>query len=178
MKLYFARHGLTDGNEGKGISKDEKSVYDEPLNAKGIEQAQALAEELKDIHFDTIISSPLKRTRQTAEIINRYHNIPIKLDVSWSEIRADGYVDADTWRDLFDFDKDIQIENGETLKAFFARVRSGIDKLKIEYAGKTVLVVSHGGPQHVLNAYANNLPLKGNMRINPMRTGEFREFEL
>jgi broad specificity phosphatase PhoE len=180
MKLYFIRHGQTDGNAGNILSRHDNSaeVYDEGLNDKGYEQAQELAKKLRDSHFDAIISSPLKRARQTAEIINQYHNLPITSDNSWSEIAADSYIDADTWRDLFDASKDIRTENGENLKDLFARVRNAIEKLKSEFAGKTVLVVSHGGPQHVLYAYANNLPLSGNMRISPMRTGEYRIYEL
>ena len=145
---------------------------------KGLNKLRKLAEELKDIKFDTIISSPLKRARQTAEIINKYHNLTIKIDDSWLERKADSYIDASIWQDLFDFDKNIQIENGESLNNFFARIYQAIDSLQNEYNKKSVLVVSHGGPQHALYAYANKLPLSGNMRVRPMKNGECRVYEL
>ena len=175
MKLYFARHGQTDGNASNGKAT---VIYDEPLNEKGIEQAEDLAKELKDIKFDAIISSPLKRAYQTAEIINKYHNLPIKASDTWLERKADSYIDANIWQDLFDFDKNIQIENGESLNDFFDRIYEAIDNLKNEFAGKSVLVVSHGGPQHALYSYANKLPLSGDMRISPMRNCEYRLYEL
>lgn len=175
MKLYFARHGQTDGNASNGKAA---AAYDEPLNHKGIEQAEALAEELKDVKLDAITSSSLKRARQTAEIVNRHHNLFIRVADSWAERKANSYIDANIWQDLFDFDKNIQIENGESLSDFFARIYEAIDKLKSEYSGKSVLVVSHGGPQHALYAYANKLPLAGNMRLSPMRNGESRLYEL
>jgi broad specificity phosphatase PhoE len=175
MKLYFARHGQTDGNASNGKVAME---YDEPLNKIGVEQAEDLAKKLKGIQFDAIASSPLMRTLQTAEIINKNHNLPIKLDDSWAELKANSYIDVNVWQDLFDFDKNVQIENSETVKDFFSRIYGAIDKLKREYSDQTVLVVSHGGPQHALYAYAHKLPLTGNLRISPMRTGDYRVFEL
>lgn len=177
MKLYFVRHGQTNANanmtNGQSIAE-----FDEPLNEKGTQQAELLAKELKDIEFDTIISSPLKRASQTAKIVNQYHHLPIHEDPVWHERRADTYIDANSWQDLFDFDKNITIENSESLSDFFDRVYSAIDGLKAKYKDKTVLVVSHGGVQHALYAYSNNLPHKGNMRISPMMNCEWRLYEL
>lgn len=74
MKLYFARHGRTDANANSPISGE----IDEPLNSEGTIQANDLAELLGDVHFDAIITSPLKRAYQTAEIVDKYHNISIR----------------------------------------------------------------------------------------------------
>lgn len=66
MKFYVVRHGQTDWNaEGRIQGKT-----DIELNETGIEQARQLKELIKDYNIDLIISSPLKRTRKTAEIIN------------------------------------------------------------------------------------------------------------
>lgn len=176
MKLYFVRHGQTNANvsmtNGQSIAE-----FDEPLNQKGIQQAERLAKDLKDIEFDAIISSPLKRAIQTAEIVNRYHHLPIKEDDAWRERQADTYIDANSWQDLFDFDKNITVKNSESLQDFFNRVYSAIDDVKTKYKNKTILVVSHGGVQHVLYAYSNKLPHKGNMRISPMTNCEWRLYE-
>ena len=174
MKLYFVRHGQTDAN---GSSKSV-SELDEPLNDVGIDQAKELADQLKDVKFDKIISSPYKRSTQTAEIINEYHKLPTEIDGIWSEIRTGRYLDPTTWNELFDFDKNIQIENGESLDDFFNRVDMAIENLKNDHPDKTLLLVSHGGVQHVLYANVNKLPRKGNMRISPMRTCELRIYDL
>ena len=63
MKLYVIRHGEVDVN-AKGLLNGRN---DSILNAKGIKQASEI---LKNIHFDFIICSPLKRTIETAKIIN------------------------------------------------------------------------------------------------------------
>ena len=60
MKLFFVRHGQTDAN-ARMVGGQFIQELDEPLNQIGIEQANELAEQLKDMEFDAIISSPLKR---------------------------------------------------------------------------------------------------------------------
>jgi broad specificity phosphatase PhoE len=151
---------------------------DEPLNQAGIQQAKELAEQLKEIKLDAIISSPLKRAYQTAELVNAHHNLPIIVDDVWRERQAEIYIDIDSWNDLFDFDKNIPVENGESLNQFFERIYTAIDSLKNKYNDKTILVVSHGGVQHALYAYAHALPLSGNIRISPMKNCEYRVYEL
>ncbi len=177
MKLYFARHGNTDANPRSAVSKDSGEI-DEPLNQEGIQQANDLAEELKDIHFDAIITSPMKRARETTEIVNKYHNLPIDISAVWRERGIGTYTDLETWNNLFDFDQDFRLENSEDLKEFFKRIYDAIDDLKQKYEHKTILVVSHGGVQLALYAYANELALRGNIRLSPMKNCEYRIYEL
>ena len=177
MKLYFARHGQTPSNSGAD-SRQRATTTDEPLTDLGIAQALELAEALKDVHFDAIISSQLKRAISTAEIINEYHNLDIEIIEDLQEREAPAYVDIDTWNDLFDFDKVLSLPGTEPLPDFFDRVYSVLDELKVKYADKTILVVSHGGVHHALYAYANNLPLKGNIRISRLKNCEYHIYEL
>lgn len=67
MAIYMTRHGQTDWN----VQKRVQGKADIELNENGIEQAQLTSEKFKDIEIDLIICSPLKRAKQTAEIINR-----------------------------------------------------------------------------------------------------------
>lgn len=174
MKLYFVRHGQTDAN----VSMSGSPSDDAPLNLVGVKQAKKLAVELKDVKFDAIISSPLSRAKQTAELINENHRLPLQQDAAWRERDLESYLTLDVWHDAFDFDKNIQLENSEPLAAFFERVYMTLDTLARNYEGKTVLVVSHGGVQNCLYAYANKLPLVGNMRTNPMHNCEYRIYDL
>jgi broad specificity phosphatase PhoE len=48
------------------------------------------------VKFDLIISSPLERARQTAQIINKYHKMPIKIEDDLRERDAGTIVDAKT----------------------------------------------------------------------------------
>ena len=63
--IYIVRHGQTDYN----INGRYGGRLDIPLNDKVIEEAYELKEKLKDIDFDIVYSSPLKRAVQTANII-------------------------------------------------------------------------------------------------------------
>ena len=63
--IYIVRHGQTDWNlEGRYQGR-----IDIELNEKGIEQAEKIKEELKDLKFDKDFSSPLKRAYKTVQII-------------------------------------------------------------------------------------------------------------
>jgi broad specificity phosphatase PhoE len=177
MKLYFARHGQTDANANV-VNNRPAAGDDEPLNDLGTQQAAELAENLKDEKFDIIISSPFKRATQTAEIINQYHGALIDIDNSWREIQTNSYLDLNTWNDLFNFDNNTSIENAEPLVDFFKRIYEALDELVAKNANKSVLVVSHGGVQHAVHAYANKLPLTGDIRISPMKNCECRIYEL
>lgn len=177
MKIYFVRHGQTDANIAMKGGQSIQEL-DAPLNSAGEEQAEILAKQLKDVKFDFIISSPLKRSIQTAEIINKYHKLPIKIEDKVRERNAGTYINTNIWHDLFDFDKDIKLKDGESLHDFYNRVYEYFNNLKQKYPEKTILVVSHGGVHHVLYALSNNLPKAGNIRISPMYNCEFREYEL
>lgn len=67
LKIYLARHGQDEDN-ASGILNGHR---DFPLTEVGVNQAQTLADKIKnaDINFDIIYSSPFKRTLQTAKII-------------------------------------------------------------------------------------------------------------
>ena len=65
MRVLLVRHGQTDWNAAGRI----QGVSDIPLNELGREQARLLAAELN--RPDVIYTSPLKRARETAEIIGR-----------------------------------------------------------------------------------------------------------
>lgn len=81
--ITFLRHGESVGNEG-GIYQGQS---DFPLNQTGIAQAEALAQYwvAEGKRFDRIITSPLSRARQTAEIIARELMVPLEEDPAWME---------------------------------------------------------------------------------------------
>jgi len=66
MKLYILRHGDAVEHGDSRYSEDER-----PLTSKGTQRTKFLAHALREmeIEFDTILSSPLARARQTAEIV-------------------------------------------------------------------------------------------------------------
>ena len=72
MKITVIRHGETDWN---AVGKIQGKT-DIPLNTNGREQARITARLLSKHNIDVIISSPLKRAVETAEIISNMFTLP------------------------------------------------------------------------------------------------------
>lgn len=65
MNIWIARHGQTDLNKKKLM----QGRTDAPLNEKGIEQARLSRQNIGDVRFDAVYSSPLQRAKLTGSII-------------------------------------------------------------------------------------------------------------
>jgi broad specificity phosphatase PhoE len=83
-RITLLRHGESTGN-AQGVYQG-RAEYD--LSEKGRRQVKALADywQALEITFLKIISSPLARAWQSAEIIGEILNIPLELDDNWQEI--------------------------------------------------------------------------------------------
>src|SRR5919202_798109 len=60
MRVYVLRHAKAEKGEPDELRR---------LNDKGRDQARKLAKELRKIQFDAVLSSPLLRARETAELV-------------------------------------------------------------------------------------------------------------
>jgi broad specificity phosphatase PhoE len=69
LTLVLTRHGLTDRSQPE---QHLGQKIDISINEAGRRQAEALASRLKDVRFDRVLSSPLFRAQETAEIIAPY----------------------------------------------------------------------------------------------------------
>lgn len=76
MEILLTRHGQTEWN----VLGKVQGRADIELNEKGIQQAEETGEALKNEKIDLIICSPLKRAKQTADIICKNRKIPIIYD--------------------------------------------------------------------------------------------------
>lgn len=73
MKIYFVRHGESEGNIGPFIQCSEES-----LTIKGLRQAETIAKRFKNIPIDIILSSPEERAKKTAEIMSKEINMVLE----------------------------------------------------------------------------------------------------
>ena len=137
---------------------------DEPLNEKGLEQAEETRKQLLNEDIDLIICSPLKRAKQTAEIINRDKNIPIIYDDRIIE-RDFGEFEGLETKDFdfygyWDYYKNIRYKKAENIQEFFKRVYDFLDDILVKYEDKNVLIVAHGGISIPVACYFNeNIPV-------------------
>src|SRR5262245_5220070 len=79
MKLYILRHGDAAEHGDPRYKENER-----PLTPKGIPRTKQLAHSLRqmEMSFDVILSSPLVRAKQTAEIVARGLGLQDKLDLT------------------------------------------------------------------------------------------------
>lgn len=158
MEILITRHGQTDWN----LQRKLQGRADIELNHTGIEQAKIAKEELVNEKIDLIICSPLKRARQTADIINEGRNIPIIIDERISE-RDFGEFEGMSTMD-FDFNafwsykQNNKYNKAENIRMFFKRVYDFLDDIKEKYKGKKILIVSHGGISIPIKCYFNGIP--------------------
>ncbi len=176
--LYVIRHGQTDWN----VQKKLQGRADIELNSNGREQAKETMEKLRNVPIDFIISSPLKRASQTAEIINSVKNIPIVFDERIAE-RDFGEMEG-MYKQQFDYDafwnyeKNIVYEKAENIRYFFKRVASFLDDVKKEYKDKNILLATHGGVSIAIDCYFNGLPKDGECYKLCLGNCEVRKYDL
>lgn len=72
-RICLVRHGETDWN-ALGMLQGKTDI---PLNQKGINQAKECGEFLKSATWDVVVTSPLTRAKQTAEIVRRFIDKPL-----------------------------------------------------------------------------------------------------
>lgn len=159
MSIYLVRHGETDWNR-EGIYQGQ---VDTTLNQKGKCEAERLGVALKDIKFSRIYSSDLLRARETAEIINKYLNIPIFYRAELREMNFGRWtgisifdmekVDPELFRKWQDNPWDVSPPGGETFKELTERVIKIIDEIFSIHRDENILVVSHAGPIKAIILY-------------------------
>lgn len=138
MKIYLLRHGETDWN----IEGRLQGRMDIPMNESGKEQINAIGQFLKDRGFcvEQILSSPLLRAKETAEIISKA--IDYEGNISFDELlleRSFGKLEGVLWSPEIDLNDP---KHGiESVEALCQRAREVLLKYVDE---KDVLVVAHG----------------------------------
>lgn len=163
----LARHGATAMSLEKRFSG--RGGFDAPLSVLGEQQSDALAREIA-VRGDVqrIVTSPLRRTRQTAQRIADLVGLPVEVDDDFAECSFgewDGHTFAEV-RDRWPVElgawlasTDVAPPGGESFALCQERVLRGRARLIERYPGERVLVVAHVTPIKVLVADAVGAPL-------------------
>jgi len=162
LDLLLVRHGLTDWNE-QGRLLGRLPI---PLNARGHNQAEAVARALRDVPLDAVIASPQLRAQETAQPIARVHALPVRTEEALSEVwlgpRWEGksftevHEDPDIVRVLKD--PAYRCDAAEPVVDVEKRVVDFVERLRGDTTG-TVVLVSHGDPLRALLAHYLSMPL-------------------
>ncbi len=149
--LYVIRHAQPEGCDPEIIGL---SPPNSGLSPAGVMQAERLRDRLAtmdELHADVLISSPLRRAKETAEIIAPALDLPVLIDdgvqglnlgacegLTWDEVgERFGHTDID--REPFRrFAPD-----ADSPASFALRTCEGLDRLTRQYQGKTIVIVCH-----------------------------------
>lgn len=148
MDLILLRHGETFHNIQGKFSTD-----DCPLSERGVHQIERAADKLHSMIIDRAWVSPLARTRETFEIINKYHAYPFEIKDNIQEINAGDLrgLSFDEGQRLYPDQVQAYLKDpyknplphGESIEEAYARAQRVLKEAK-SYSGN-ILLVSHGG---------------------------------
>ncbi|MDR0842725.1 MAG: histidine phosphatase family protein [Acidobacteriota bacterium] len=172
MRLYIVRHGETAEN----VKMAYLGLGDEPMNANGRRQAACVAEALSPLPLRLIVSSPMRRTLDTAGGIAAA-GIELRQDErlregsfgTWEgltrrEVLARSPEDAELllrWEE----DSAIAPPGGESSEAVQKRVVDLVQDLAGKFPGEAVVLVSHVGPIKALLAATLGISLNASRRL-------------
>ena len=135
-EFYFVRHGQTDYNVLEGKNKGDHP-QDISLNEIGRSQAKLIEPVISALPIKTICSSPLKRAKETRDIIASSIQVPSL------EINDLGECSAQIWKDMVRFGMHNSLPDEGVVRQFLERVRKGIN-IVLALEGPS-LIVAHGG---------------------------------
>ncbi len=182
-KYYILRHGEALSNVEKIVSCWPEK-FNNHLTKKGREMIKESALELKDKNIDLIFTSPLLRTKQTAEIVGKVLKIKPKIDKRLREMDFgkfnNGSIDK-LWSFFKNEEERIRKRppKGETYPEVLDRMYGFLKDIDKKYKNKNILVVSHEGPLVFLQGKVMGLTIKETIKKFPLEKrihkGEIRE---
>lgn len=174
--LVLVRHGVTDHTTGRRFSGG-LAGGNPGLSEEGRAQAAAVAAWLGRAteQIDAVVSSPVRRTRETAAAIGEALGRPVVEEPGFAEMEF-GAWDGRTFDEVGEQHRD-ELErwlgaldvapggNGESFLEVEARVLASLERVLEEHAGRTVVVVSHVTPIKTLVAHVLEAPLLSVFRM-------------
>jgi ribonuclease H / adenosylcobalamin/alpha-ribazole phosphatase len=173
--LVLVRHGATSLTAEKrfsgGLASSNPGLTDE-----GRAQVREVADWLAPIAeaVDVVVSSPVRRTRESAEIVAERLGSPLVEEPGFAEMEFgswDGLTFAEVQEQRPDEIEawlgslDVGPGGGESFREVEKRVLDALGRLLESHAGKTVVVVSHVTPIKTLVAHAVEAPLSALFRM-------------
>ncbi|MFT4286151.1 histidine phosphatase family protein [Nocardioides sp.] len=173
--LVLVRHGVTPHTREKRFSGGLGGA-NPGLSDEGRDQVRQTAEWLSPLtgQVAALVSSPVRRTLESAEIVGRVLGMDVEQEPGLAEMEFghwDGLTFAEVmerhpdelarWRESLDAAPD----GGESFRVVERRVLEALARLRERFAGRTVVVVSHVTPIKILVAHAVGAPLDAVYRM-------------
>ena len=163
--ICFIRHGQTDWNV-EGRMQGQQQV---PLNNTGREQAFACTAQLKKHPWHQLISSPLLRAVETAQIFSEQLGLPVQIVQEFTE---KGYGEAEGLRkhEISSRFASGPIPDEECPQALQQRVLHGITEICSRFPNQQLIVVTHGDIiAFIVDYYFDQKNIPDNASLTPIR---------
>lgn len=148
-QILLIRHAVNDFVKTGKLAGWTPGVH---LNEEGQSQAEALGRRLADAPIERLYASPLERTMETAEAIQRHHHhLEIKPAIELGEVRYGDWEGMEIkkltsrkmWQMVQQYPSRAAFPNGETMREVQTRAVNAIEKLVEAHPREFVAVVSH-----------------------------------
>ena len=121
------------------------------LNDEGRSQAERAAESLADVSFEAIYSSPIDRTRETAEIVAKPHGMKVRTSKGIGEVGYGAWTGrplkalarTKIWATLQRWPSSVRFPEGDTLREVQVRAVEELERFRERHPRGNVCVVSH-----------------------------------
>ena len=154
-KIIFVRHAKAQYGE------DDRT---RPLTDEGLRNRAIVVETLKGRKIDRFLSSPYKRSTDTIQTAADFFGMQIETDERFRERKVGTWESG--WLEKRWADFTCTEEGGECLASVQSRNMEALKEVLADYAGKTVVIGTHGTAlATILNYYDNSFGLDGFMRI-------------
>lgn len=176
--FYLVRHGEAEQNVRHILSSHDNGEQF-GLTEAGKSQAEAVARELADESIGIIFSSPLRRTRETAEAIAAATGAQIILDDRLRETDFgvfSGRSTSELWAKYPEPITRLEGNEEERLEGFRAmrtRLESFLADIPEAYRGERIVIVSHGDPIEILHGILSGVTLEASVSGWSPRVGSW-----
>jgi probable phosphoglycerate mutase len=173
--VVLVRHGVTPHTVEKRFSGGLASA-NPGLSDEGRDQVRAVGDWLAPIaeRVDAIVASPVRRTRESAEILGAVLGREVHVEPGFAEMEF-GAWDGMTFAEVGERHPeeleawlgslDVAPGGGESFRVVEKRVLDALSRLLERHAGRTVVVVSHVTPIKTIVAHALDAPLQSVFRM-------------
>lgn len=157
QRIFIVRHGQSKANAAKQVC----GQIDSPLTQLGKEQAKKAGQDARSYNFDLIVTSPLMRAKETAQIIARQIGYNPKNIIVLEELierfmgRAEGLSYAESPLLSGNFEAIEQMSDLEPFETVYRRARLALTIIK-HYQHKKILIVCHNTVGRMLKTVAQH----------------------
>jgi alpha-ribazole phosphatase/probable phosphoglycerate mutase len=163
-RFWLIRHG-------EPVEQARQRCYgslDIGLSEEGRAQMARVAEYLATEPVAAIYASPLSRAADSARILAAHASCPVEVVADLREVNFGGFEgltydeiaarDPELFRQWMETPTEVRFPDGESFSEMRTRVLDAFARILRERQGQTVAMVSHGGVNRILLAWALQMP--------------------